>query len=402
MSYIHKTEMIKDVYWTGVVDWAVRLFHGYHTDEGSSYNSYLIMDEHPTLIDTVKAPFAREFEERISAVCPLDKIEYVVMNHAEGDHSSALPYIIRKMPQATVVTNAKCKESLLLLYPELSEHQKWQLVDAKSKLEIGARTLSFLPVPLIHWPDSMFTYSAYDHCLFSNDGFGQHLASSERWASELPVEHVIHLAKEYNANILGHLPALLKNALKAASALDIAYILPAHGVAWNAETIPAILGEYTRFAEKRYLKKAVVFFDSMYGSTHRAALAVAEGVKSTGCAVEVLDLKSADITKVALQLYDAAGFAVGSPTLNNTVMPHIEESISYCRGLKLLEKKPFVAFGAFGWCGRACADIEEMCKRALAGECLGKVQWRFQVTDEILKQNYDLGVALGKKIAESL
>ena len=128
----HTTEMIPGVYWVGVNDWTIRIFHGYHTDEGSSYNAYLIMDEHPTLIDTVKYPFFSEFVERIEGVCPLEKIEYIVMNHAEGDHSSSLPLILPRMPQATVVTNAKCKEELEILYPSVKDHSKWQIVDGKS------------------------------------------------------------------------------------------------------------------------------------------------------------------------------------------------------------------------------------------------------------------------------
>lgn len=130
---VSKFRMVGDVYWVGAIDWSVRNFHGYHTDEGSSYNCYLIMDEVVTLIDTVKANFAGELLERIRALTPLESVRYVVMNHAENDHSGALPVIINHLPNATIVTNAICKDHLERLYPSL-RGQKFQIVDATSTL----------------------------------------------------------------------------------------------------------------------------------------------------------------------------------------------------------------------------------------------------------------------------
>lgn len=381
--------MVDDVYWVGVNDWAVRIFHGYHTDEGSSYNSYIIMDEQPTLVDTVKYPFAEEFMERVSSVIPFEQVKYVVMNHAEGDHSSSLPIIIKKMPQATIVTNRVCKLALETLYPSLLDHKNWMIVDQNSKLNIGKRTLTFIPTPLIHWPDNMFTYSEYDKVLFSNDGFGQHLASVERWADQLPLERVMRLLREYNANILGHLPALLSKALAGVSGLEIKTILTAHGVGWRGETLSYALKEYTRFASKKYLKKVTIMYDSMYNSTARVAVAMTEGVRSVGAKCEILDLKSSDITKVALHMYDSASFAIGSPTLNSTMMPLIESAISYVRGLKLLEGKPCALFGAYGWNGKSVADMKEAVARCGAtNEDSMNMQWKLQVNDKILAQAY--------------
>ncbi|CAL6055987.1 A-type_flavoprotein 2 [Hexamita inflata] len=397
-----KTELIPDVFWVGVNDWAIRIFHGYNTDEGSSYNAYVIMDEKPTLIDTVKCPFAQEHIERIQSVVELSKIEYLVMNHSEPDHSGAIAKVYALMPQATIVTNMKCKENLELLYPELKAlNPKWLVVDNKSQLNIGKRTLSFVPVPMIHWPCNMFTYCQADSTLFSNDGFGQHLATAERWADQLPLERVMHLMKEYNANILGHLPVLLKNALVQASKLDIKYILTAHGVGWRGETIAPLLEEYSRFANQNYRKKVTIMFDSMYGSTARAAIAMSEGVKSTGAMVEVVDLKACSLTAVALHMYDSACFAFGSPALNSTMMPLVESAIGYCRGLKLLAGKTGAIFGAYGWAGAPTInDMTEALKKCNANIDEVKLQWKLQVNDEVLAKSYEQGVKLGMKALE--
>ncbi|CAL6063236.1 A-type_flavoprotein 2 [Hexamita inflata] len=398
-----KTEMLPDIFWVGVNDWALRVFHGYHTEKGSSYNSYLIMDEKPTLIDTVKYPFTDQHLETIQSVISFDKIEYIVMNHSEPDHSSALPALYSKTPQATIVTNAKCKENLLTLYPELSLlNPKWLIVDNKSQLNIGKRTLSFIPVPMVHWPCNMFTYSLKDNVLFSNDGFGQHLASAERWADQLKLDTVVRLMMEYNANILGHLPAMLKNILNTVNKMNVKHIFTAHGVCWRGESLTTLLEEYSRFANQTYRKKVTVIFDSMYGSTARAALALSEGVRSSGASVELVDLKSCSLTTVALHMYDSACFAVGSPTLNNTMMPFVERALAYCRGLKLMAGKPCFLFGAYGWAGTQSAnDVTEAVTRGGAQMEGAVFQWKLQVNEDILGKLYEQGAKLGQKALDT-
>ena len=209
------------------------------------------------------------------------------------------------------------------------------------------------------------------------------------------MDRVVQFLKEYNANILGHLPVLLKKALTTASALDIQYILCAHGVAWRGDALSVVLGEYTRFAEKRYNKKVTIAYDSMYGSTAKVAIAIAEGVRSTGASCEVLDLKSSDITKVALHMYDSAAFALGSPTLNSSMMPLVEGAINYCRGLKLLEGKPCVLFGAYGWASLAVAGLNEAMTKVKAS-VLEKIDWKFQCNDGVLEKAFNAGVLLGQ------
>ncbi|CAL6106270.1 A-type_flavoprotein 2 [Hexamita inflata] len=395
-------EMIPDVYWVGVIDWALRIFHSYHTEKGTSYNSFMIMDEKPTLVDTVKFPFAQEHFETIRSVIPLSKIEYIIMNHSEPDHGSALPLLYAQTPQATIVTNSKCKENLEKLYPDLvALSPKWLTVDSKSTLCIGKRTLSFIPVPMIHWPCNMLTYSQNEGAIFTNDVFGQHHASTERWAEQLPIEQVIQLTMSYNANVLGHLPAMIKNALNNINKVDIKYILTSHGVCWRGEQIKALMAEYARFANQAYRKKVSIIFDTMYGSTAKAVEKVAEGVRSTGSEAKIMDLNEFNITDVALHVHDSACFAIGSPTQNNTMMPLIEQAINYCRGLKLLAGKSCYIFGAFCWTGaQCCTDLTEAVKKCNANIEDTMYQWRLQVTDENLAKLYEYGVKLGLKAQE--
>ena len=202
--------------------------------------------------------------------------------------------------------------------------------------------------------------------MFSNDAFGQHLATTERWADELPLERVMHLVREYNANILAPVPHLIKKVLETLEPIAIKRILTAHGVGWRGDSIADVLGEYARFSQLKYNKKVTIVFDSMYCSTSKAAIAIAEGVKSTGAQCQVLDLKATDLTKVALHLYDSKCFAFGSPTLNATMMPTVEGAIGYLRGLKLLSKKYGVVFGAYGWAATGVKEMAEALIRCSA------------------------------------
>lgn len=397
-----KTPMLPGIYWAGVVDWAVRIFHGYHTDEGSSYNSYFIDDECKTLIDSVKYPFADEWVARVSTMARLEDIKYIVVNHAEGDHTSALESKWRLFPNATFVTNKKCQEHLQLLYPDMV-HAKWHIIDGKSELKIGVRTLTFVLTPLLHWPDSMFTYSAHDRTLFSMDGFGQHYASNRRWADECDVGHVMTLFNEYTANILGLFAAQMKLALAAASKLDIQNILTAHGVNWRGEALGRALEAYSRFSQNKHCEnKVLVFFDSMYGATDRLAHAILEGVRNKGGTDCVLiDMKSSDITKVALHAFDASAVAIGSPTLNNGMMPSISAALTYIKGLALLKGKPVLAFGSYGWAERAVKDIAkvaEECKAVCVKE--GGMSIKFQTNETSLKEAYEYGTLLAQKAEE--
>ncbi len=338
-------EIAKDVYSVGVKDWNVRNFHGYLTPKGSSYNAYLIMDEKITLIDTVKAPFLEEFLERISQVVELSKIDYVISNHVEQDHAGCMPEIMRRLPNATVVTTAAAQKEHAMHYD--TSAWKFQIVKTGDTLSIGRRTLSFLATPMVHWPDNMLTYCAEDKILFSNDAFGQHLAASETFDDELSLDIILSEAKKYYANIVMPYSSQVATALKAAAGLDIRMIAPGHGIIWR-KNLPAILDCYSRWSAGEMKKKAVIVFDSMWHSTEKVAYAVRNAFEQKDYEFKFFDLKSNHISDVITDCLDAEYICVGSPTLNKNIMPSVASMLTYIQGLVCKGKKG-VIFGSYGW-----------------------------------------------------
>lgn len=338
-------EIAKDIYSVGVKDWNVRNFHGYLTQKGSTYNAYLIIDEKITLIDTVKAPFCEEFLERISQVVDLSKIEYVVSNHVEMDHSGSMPEVMKRLPNATVLTTAAAEKEHKLHYD--TTNWKIQTVKTGDSVSIGKRTLTFLTTPMVHWPDNMLTYCPEDKILFSNDAFGQHLASSENFDDELSLDLILAEAKKYYANIVMPYSSQVVTALKAASALDIKMIAPAHGLIWRTN-LPAILKCYTKWSNQEKEKKAVIVFDSMWHSTEKIAYAIRNAFEQKDYSFKFYDLKSNHVSDVITDCLDAEYICVGSPTLNKNIMPSVAAMMTYIQGL-ICKGKKGVLFGSYGW-----------------------------------------------------
>ena len=287
-------EMKKGIYWVGAVDWSMRSFHGYSTRRGSSYNAYLILDEKITLIDTVKAPFVTELLERVSSVVDPKKIDYIVSNHVEPDHSGSLPIVAKCCPNAKIVTSApNGLKGLTGRYGELP----YQAVKTGETLSLGARTLSFVATPMLHWPDSMVTYCPEEKILFSNDAFGQHLAANRRFDDENDMHIIMEEAKKYYANILMLYGKQAQTALSALGGLPIEMILTGHGVSWRAH-IPEILDAYKKWSAGELEEKAVVVFDSMWGSTERLAKAITDAFTAKGVPVAYFDLRADHISDV--------------------------------------------------------------------------------------------------------
>ncbi|KAH0573326.1 A-type flavoprotein [Spironucleus salmonicida] len=390
--------MLPDIYFVGATDWSVRKFHGYDTAEGSSYNSYLILDQFPTIIDSVKAPFSMEQITRIEQIVPLDAIKYLVINHAEGDHTSALPILVPYLQNATIVCNQKCKDYLIKMYPTI-QHQDFQIIDARSELVIGKRILKFIPQTMLHWPESMWTYSAYDEIIFTNDGFGQHIASCDRWADELPLTRVMHLLREYIANILGPFPGPIRKCIDSLKNLKVSYLLTAHGLSWRNEFIKYPLEEYNAYANRTHIKdKILIIYDTMYGNTAKAVKSFAEGVRSMNFQVVLANVKATNLTQIALHSYDAAGICVASPTFNSGMMPLIDGALGYLRGLTLLKGKLAYGFVNGGWNWKALNEIVlqlENCKCEVYDK--GGFQFKCKANDEQLNYLFEQGRILAKK-----
>lgn len=351
------TEVKKGVYWVGAIDWSLRSFHGYATPRGSTYNAYLILDEKVTLIDTVKASFSDQLLSRISRVIDPSKIDYIVCNHVEMDHSGALPAMMKSAPNAKIFTSSpQGVKGLIAHYGEYP----YVPVKAGESLCIGSRTLQFVPTPMLHWPDNMVTYCPEEKILFSNDAFGQHYASTGRFDDQEPLDAVLLEARKYYANIVMPYPKQAQAAYKTAAALDVEIIAPSHGVMWRGAS-KEILALYDQWSRNQTDGSAVVVFDSMWHSTEKMAMAITEAFAEKGVSAKLLDLKENHISEILTDILTAQYIAVGSPTLNNQMLPSVSAFLTYLKGLAPKGRKAF-AFGSYGWSGQSIGQVEEQLK----------------------------------------
>ena len=342
---LNAIEISPDIWWVGGIDWNERQFHGYTTESGITYNAYLIMDEKVTLIDTAKSTFTGEFEQRISQVVDPSKIDVVITNHVEMDHSGSLPAIHRLAPQATIYASAPAGVN------EIRAHYGIEVEGVKTgdSISIGKRTLTFLQTPMVHWPDNMVTYCPEDKILFSNDAFGQHYATTKRFDDENDLCEVMKQAKKYYANIVWPYGAQTQKALAAASELDIKLIAPSHGVIWRSN-IDKILEKYQAWSTYQTEEKAVVVYDSMWHSTEMMAREICDAFIKENVPAKLIDVKATHISDIMLYLCDARYVAVRSPTLNSNMMPTVASFLTYLRGLSPNNSQRIgLAFGSYGW-----------------------------------------------------
>jgi flavorubredoxin len=352
-------EIKKGIYWVGGIDWTLKNFHGYSTERGSTYNAYLIIDEKIVLVDTVKHYFFDEMLKRIKSVIDPSKIDYVVSNHVEMDHSACLPRIMELCKDAIVITSPNGEKGLKKHY---NADWKMQVVDTGDSVNIGKRTISFVLTQMVHWPDSMVTYIPEEKLLLPNDAFGQHIASPERFDDELGWDVLKEEAAKYYANIVLPFGSQVQKALEAVSGLDIDMIAPSHGIIWR-KYLKDIIGLYGEWSANKTKEKAVIIYDSMWHSTEKIAEAIYCAFEEKGVPVRPMDLKNEHISNVMMQVLDAKYIYVGSPTLNNGMLPTVAAFLTYMKGLAPKNRKG-LAFGSYGWGGQSIPQIETILKDA--------------------------------------
>ena len=379
--------------WVGYVDWTVRDFHGYKTESGSTYNAYLIRDEKIAVIDAVKAPFAKKYLDHIRALVELGKIDYIVCNHAEPDHSGGLPTIMAACPQAELVCNAKCKTALEKHYD--TEGWKWHIVDDGDTLSLGRRTLTFINTPMVHWPESMFTYIPEEKLLFSMDAFGQHYASAFRFDDEEPLDVILQEAKTYYANIVMLYGRPIAQTMERAAALDIEMIAPSHGVIWRSH-IKEVFAAYQDYVVCKPRPKVVVVYATMWHSSEQMAQAILEGAQEYNVQAMLFDVDTTHMTRIVTEVLDCAGLAIGSPTLNNGIMPSMAGVLCYLKGLRPANKAGF-AFGSYGWSKRGGANEVEATMKEMKVELLrDPLRCQYAPTPEVLEECREAGRLLGR------
>jgi flavorubredoxin len=389
------TEIARDIFLVGAIDWNIRDFHGYSTKEGTTYNAYLIVDKKIALIDTVKKEFADDLVTNISHIVDPKKIDYVISNHTEMDHSGGLARVMHKVGEDKPLYCSK------MGHKNLSRHfsQKWnyQPVENGGELSLGKRTLTFLETRMLHWPDSMFTYVKEDKVLFSSDAFGQHYAGLERFDDQIGDAIMPH-AKKYFANILLlYSPLVLKLVDKVSEmglALDM--ICPDHGIIWR-QGPSKIINAYVQWSNQEPKSKALVIYDTMWHSTETMAHAIVGALGQEGVDAKPMHLRRWHRSDIMTEVLDAGAIIVGSPTLNNGLFPTVSDFLTYMKGLKP-RNKIGAAFGSYGWSGEALKlinkELEEM---------------KFELIDPGVKVQYvpnaqgiEACRALGKKIAQQL
>ena len=391
------TELTKGVYWVGVVDWAIRQFHGRElsTHRGSSYNAYLIVDEKIVLVDTVWGPFQNQLIRNISEIIDPAKIDIVVANHAETDHSGGLPAVMRHVPNATVVVSQRGAESV-----EGHYHQPWNFRAVKTgdKINIGKNDLVFVEAPMLHWPDSMFTYLTGKNILMPNDAFGQHYAAAFRFNDQVDQEELYEEALKYYANILTPFSSLVLKKIDEVLSLNLPVdiIAPSHGIIWRKDPLQ-IVQKYQQWASQKPEKSAVILYDTMWEGTRQMAEAIGDGLAAEDVPYKVFHMAVSDINDVVTEVFTTGAIIVGSPTFNQGVLPTISPILENLKGLKF-QNKIGAAFGSYGWSGEAVKIIEEhldRCKIPVVAEGV-RAKWQPKPDDIARCQE------LGHKVAQAI
>jgi flavorubredoxin len=392
-----KKEIKSNVSWIGKVDWELKKFHGedYSTHNGSTYNSYLIREEKNVLIDTVWMPFAKEFIENLSKEIDLNKIDYIIANHGEVDHSGSLPELMRHIPQTPIYCTANAVKSLKGQY-----HQDWNfnVVKTGDKIDIGnGKELIFIEMPMLHWPDSMATYLTKDNILFSNDAFGQHFASEELFNDLVDQCDLAKEAMKYYANILNPFSPVLKKKLDEIMSLKlpIDIIATSHGVIWRDNPMQ-IIEKYIAWSNAYQENQITILYETMWNGTKKLAGKIAEGIKLSNpdVKVKIFNVAKNDDNDLIVEVFRSKAIILGSPTVNNSAMHSILGLIQHMKGLKFKNKKA-ASFGCYGWSGEGTKALNESLKDA-----------GFEIVDEGFKNRWNPdeqqeleAIRFGKRIA---
>lgn len=393
---MNKNELAKGVYWVGAIDWDVRDFHGYSTNRGSTYNSFLIIDEKVTLVDGVKDSHKGQLLNNIKQIIDPAKIDYLVVNHVELDHSGAIPELMEIIKPEKVICSPMGEKALIAHFHQVD----WPFHTVKSgdEISLGAKTLQFLETRMLHWPDSMFSFLKEDGILFSSDAFGQHIATAERFDDELEITTILEESAKYYANILNLFSPLIQKLLKTVTDLnlDIKMIAPDHGVIWRTHQ-DKIFAAYDKWSKQEAEERAIIVYDSMWHSTEKMAESTARGMTSLGLPVELLNLKVNHRSDVMTKVLKSKAIIFGSSTLNNGILPRMGGLLMYMKGLKP-GKKLGASFGSFGWSGEAVGQLNTFMDDMKFQRINDGLRLKYVPTEEHIEECFIYGQELAKEI----
>ena len=388
-----KIKLADGVHWVGAIDWDLRFCGSYTTPRGTTYNSYLIVDDKVALVDTVKTGFEHEMLERIKEIVDPAKIDYVICNHVERDHSGAIPKVMEIAKDAKLIISHRGEIGLQRHY-----HSNWNTMTVKTgdELSLGRKNLMFIEAPMLHWPDNMFTYLKEDKILMSNDAFGQHIATHHRFEDEVG-EAAMDEAIKFFAVIVSPYSSIVYKKIEEIEkkGLEISMIAPAHGVIWRQ---PAkIIEAYKRWSSGQAKRKATVIFDTMWGSTGRMAHDIARGIASENVEVKLFNLRTSDSSEIMKEILESRMIVVGSPTLNRDMYPTVGGFLTFLRGIRPVNKKAAV-FGSYGWGGGSNKLMKEELKAAGIDVLEEELSVQYVPTEEDLKRCFEFGRAIAAKI----
>ena len=387
------------VYWVGAIDWNLRDFHGYATTRGTTYNAYLILGKKPTLIDTVKKAFYPEMLSRIKSVIDPKQIEIIVSNHAEMDHSGALEQAVADFQPAQIYASTMGVKNLIAqLHPSF----EIKAVKTGDKIDLGDDTLSFVEARMLHWPDSMLAYLEKENVLFTNDVFGMHLATSKLFDDENDENIWMQEARKYYANIILPYSDIVMRFLAQVQQMGLSpkIIAPDHGFVWRKDP-SSIVKLYGEFAAQKPTNKAVIVYDTMWGSTEKMAQAIADGLAQSGTKVQLMSMHANHRSDVITELLDAGAILVGTPVLNSNMYPAMADVLCYLKGLK---KKNLIgaAFGSYGWNGAPIDGVTKMLEEMGVEIVSPALKSCFVPDEKMLTQCEELGKLVSQKLTEKL
>jgi len=393
-----KKQIKNNVYWVGKTDWDLRYFHGfdYSTQKGSSYNSYLVLEEKTALIDTVWKPYSKEFNENLKKEIDLNKIDYIIANHAEVDHSGALPELMERIPGKPIYCTSRGVKSLTGHY-----HKDWnfQVVKTGDRISLGKKDLIFIEANMLHWPDSMFCYLTGDNILFSNDAFGQHFASELLFNDLVDQCELYREAMKYYANILSPFAERVTKKIEEFVALNLPLdiICTSHGIIWRNNPMQ-IIQKYLDWSNSYQENQITIVYDTMWDGTRIMADNIATGIKLADkeVTVKIYNSSKFDKNEIITEVFKSKAVLFGSPTHNHGVLYSMGGLLETVKGLGFRNKKA-AAFGAYGWSGEAIKLITEQLKDggfSIVDEGL-RMLWR--PDDE---ENTQKAIDYGKKFVE--
>ena len=391
-------QITKDVFSVGVIDWNMRNFHGntFITKNGVTYNSYLINDNEPALIDVVHKGFEDEFIKNILEIISPEKIKHVILNHLEPDHSGAIEYMAKVLKNAKFYGTAKLKEGLLKYYDLNIEIN---VVKTGDKINLGNNTLTFVEIPMVHWPDSMITYCPEKKILFSNDAFGQHIATNKTFTDEIKQDILWQEVTKYYANILWPLGPMIEKSINnlLTMNLPIDFVAPSHGLVWR-NNINKVIEKYLSWTKNEVKNKVVVVYETMWGSTQIMAREIVRALTNNNIEVKMFDIAKTDFAEVAYEMLEAKAFVIGSSTHDNEMLAYIAGYMHFLKGMKP-KNRIAVSFGSFGWAGGAVKEIATNLS-SFGIEVIDQISAKFKPNKEEMEKCYQAGEKLSKALLE--